>query len=115
MNKTTKKGIKFSTIARLLVLAVVLVNQCLAIFGKGLPFTSDLVYQIFSAIATVIAAGWAAWKNNDITKGAIIAGKLFDSLKDGSISKEEATEMLEAADAVITAEDDADEDEEDAE
>lgn len=111
MNKTTKKGIKFSTIARLLVLAVVLVNQCLAIFGKGLPFTSDLVYQICSAVCTIIAAGWAAWKNNDITKGAIIAGKLFDSLKDGKITNEEAREMLESADAVLTAGDEGEEEE----
>lgn len=105
------KNVKPSTIVRCVIYIMVLINQILAIFGTGLPFTSNLVYQILSAALTVGVGAWAAWKNNDFTKLACTAGKVFDALKDGKITEEEAKNLLESADAMITAESD-DEDEE---
>ena len=104
--------IKPSTIVRCVCLLVVIINEILAIFGKALPFTSNLVYQIISAVLFIGVAVWCAWKNNDITVAARTAGKIFDSLKDGSISQEEAKEFIESADAMVTAEDEVEETEE---
>ncbi|MBQ3502924.1 MAG: hypothetical protein IJA72_04625 [Clostridia bacterium] len=110
--KKALKEIKPSTIARCVVYIVVLINQVLAIFGKGLPFTANLVYQIASIVLTVVGGIWVAWKNNDFTKLARTAGQVFDALKDGRITENEAKELLESTDAIMTAEDDEEEDEE---
>ena len=93
--------IKVSTIARIGALLVALANQCLAIWGQGaLPFTENMTYQVISLVATVVLAVINAWKNNDITKVAILAGKVFDSLKDGKITEEEIENMLKERDSV---------------
>lgn len=113
MEKQNKIKIKPSTIIRLVVLAIALVNQCLAIFGKGLPFTSNLVYQILSIVATVVVAIWTAWKNNDITYLAKKAGQVFQALKDGVITDDEADDLIASADAAMVAE--GEDDEEDSE
>lgn len=104
-----KYKIKASTIMRCIALILVLINQVLAIFGKGLPFADELVYQIASVVLTIVVGIWSAWKNNDFTKAARVAGKVFDSIKDGSISQEEAKELIESADALMTAEEDDEE------
>lgn len=85
---------------------MVLVNQCLAIFGKGLPFTNDFAYQAISVILTIGTGLWTALKNNDFTKAARTAGKVFDALKDGKITTEEAESLLESADKIVSSEDD---------
>ena len=93
--------IKVSTIARIGALLVALANQCIAIWGQGaLPFTENMTYQVISLVATVVLAVINAWKNNDITKVAILAGKVFDSLKDGKITEEEIENMLKERDSV---------------
>ena len=49
-----------------------LVNQVLAIMGKGtIDIADDTIYQLFSLGATVITALIAWWKNNSFTKAAI--------------------------------------------
>lgn len=88
--------IKASTIARIGALAVALVNQCLALFGKGaLPFTENMTYQVISLAITALVAGINCWYNQDITKIAIIAGKIFDALNDGRITEEEIEAIIE--------------------
>lgn len=90
--------IKASTIARIGALVVVLVNQCLALFGKGaLPFTENMAYQVISLVVTAIVAGINCWYNQDITKIALIAGKLFDALSDGKITEEELEAIVQSA------------------
>ena len=91
-----KLDIKISTIARIASLVAALINQCLAIFGKGaLPFTEDAVYQIVSLLATVVIAAINAWYNNDITRIARLCGGVFDALSDGKISEDEIKAILE--------------------
>lgn len=93
-----KLTIKASVVGRICALLVVLINQCLAIFGKGsLPFTENAAYQVASLIATIVIAGINCWYNQDITKVARIAGKLFDSLHDGKITEDEIESIVRSA------------------
>ena len=90
-----KINIKPATIARIGSLLVALINQCLAIFGKGvLPFTENMTYQVVSLVAVVIIAAINAWYNNDISKVALLCGGVFDALSDGKITEEEIEKML---------------------
>lgn len=93
--------IKVSTIARIGALLVALANQCLALFGNGvLPFTENMAYQIISLAATIVISVISAWKNNDITKVARLAGKVFDALRDGKITENEVENMLKESDFI---------------
>lgn len=66
--------VKTDTIARTIVLIVALVNQCLAIFGKGtLDIAEEDLYQLVSVGATIAASIVAWWKNNSFTGAAIAA------------------------------------------
>lgn len=90
-----KMNIKPSTIARIGVLLVALVNQCLITFGRGiLPFTENVVYQVISLAAVVIIAAINAWYNNDISKLALLCGGVFKALSDGRITEEEIEKIL---------------------
>ena len=74
------------TIARTIVLALALLNQCLAIAGKGtIQIAENDVYQIVSLAWTIVSAIIAWWYNNSFTKHAIRADKYLDALKNGGI------------------------------
>lgn len=78
--------IKPDTIARTIVLALALVNQCLAIMGKGtIDIAENDVYQFVSLAWTIISAIVAWWYNNSFTKKAIRADKYLDALKNGGM------------------------------
>lgn len=71
-------------IVRLIVLALLLINQVLVTFGfTPLPFTEDQIYEVVSSVATVVVALWAWWKNNSITKEAEQADEYLKELKSG--------------------------------
>lgn len=90
-----KMNIKPATIARIGALLVALANQCLAMFGQDiLPFTENTAYQIISLVAVIVIAALNAWYNNDISKLALLCGRVFDALSDGKISEEEIEKML---------------------
>lgn len=73
------------TIARTIVLALALLNQCLAIAGKGtIQIAESDVYQVVSLLFTIGSAIVAWWYNNSFTKHAIRADRFLDSLKNGS-------------------------------
>lgn len=73
------------TIARTIVLALALINQCLAIAGKGtIQIAENDVYQVISLVWTIGSALVAWWYNNSFTKHAIRADDYLDSLKNGS-------------------------------
>ena len=74
------------TIARTIVLALALLNQCLAIAGKGtIQIAENDVYQIVSLAWTIVSAIIAWWYNNSFTQKAIRADKYLDALKNGGI------------------------------
>lgn len=75
------------TIARTIVLALALLNQCLAIAGKGtIQIAENDVYQIVSLAWTIVSAIIAWWYNNSFTKKAIRADKYLDALKNGGMT-----------------------------
>lgn len=56
-------------ITRLVVLAILLINQALVTFGwDPLPFDEDAIYQGVSSVATVVVALWAWFKDNPVTE-----------------------------------------------
>ena len=58
------------TIARTVVLALALLNQVLAICGKGqIQIAENDIYQIVSLTFTAVAAVWSWWKNNKVAAG----------------------------------------------
>lgn len=74
------------TIARTIVLVLALLNQCLAIAGKGtIQIAENDVYQIVSLAWTIVSSIVAWWYNNSFTKHAIRADKFLDALKNGGI------------------------------
>ena len=74
--------IETDTIARTIVLALALLNQILAVMGRGtIDIAESDIYQIASLIATIVSALWAWWKNNSFTKHAILADEYLDKLR----------------------------------
>ena len=74
------------TIARTIVLALALINQCLAIMGSGtIQIAENDVYQLVSLAWTIISAIVAWWYNNSFTKHARRADELLEALKNGGI------------------------------
>ena len=74
------------TIARTIVLALALLNQILAIMGKGkIDIAENDVYQIISLAWTIISSIVAWWYNNSFTQHAIRADKYLDGLRNGGI------------------------------
>lgn len=73
---------KAETIARTIVLALALLNQVLAICGKGqIEIAENDIYQIVSLTFTAVAAVWSWWKNNSFTQSAIKADEYLNELK----------------------------------
>ena len=69
-------------IVRLIVLAIVLINQALVVAGwNPLPFSEEQIYEAVSTVATVVIALWAWWKNNSVTKEAQEADAFLNELK----------------------------------
>ena len=74
--------IKKDTIIRLIVLALVLLNQVLCSTGViNFEIAEDKIYEGVSTIATIFISLWTAWKNNSITKNAIKADEYLNKLK----------------------------------
>lgn len=74
--------IKTETIIRTIVLILALINQVLAIMGKGqIPITEDEVYQLVTLLITVGSALWAWWKNNSFTLPALKADEYLEKLR----------------------------------
>lgn len=80
-----RERIKPDTIARTIVLTLALLNQILAIFGKGtIEIAENDVYQVVSIAWTIISAIVAWWWNNSYTQHAIRADKYLDRLRNGT-------------------------------
>lgn len=74
--------IKKDTIIRLIVLALVLLNQVLCSTGViNFEVEEDKIYEGVSTLATIFMSLWTAWKNNSITKNAIKADEYLNKLK----------------------------------
>jgi len=73
------------TLARTIVLALALINQILAIFGKGtIDIAESDIYQVVSIVFTIVTAIAAWWYNNDFTLAAMRGTELTRSLKESA-------------------------------
>lgn len=86
-----KKNINFAgvtpeTWARTIVLFIALINQVLAIMGKGqIEIAESDIYQICSLVFTVISTIWAWWKNNSFSLSAQDGDKVMKALESGEL------------------------------
>jgi SPP1 family holin len=79
-----KYKIDSQVIARTIILAIALINQIFAIFGRQqIPVQEDTVYQIVSLLFTIVTTVWSWWKNNSFTQEAIKADAYMHELKEG--------------------------------
>ena len=75
---------KPDTIARIIVLAITLLNQFLVMLGKApMDLDENTVYVAVSGVWTIIWSAWCCWKNNSFTKEAIMADEMMHQLKAG--------------------------------
>lgn len=75
---------KPDTIARTIVAAIALLNSIMLMIGKApLDLDENTIYVVCSGIATVATTIWVWWKNNSITKEAIVADDFMHELKSG--------------------------------
>lgn len=73
---------KKNAIIRLVVLAILLLNQALITLGYNpLPFSEEEIFTGVSTLATVVISVWAWWKNAPITKEAQNAQEILNTLK----------------------------------
>lgn len=80
---TTNK-ISAGTIARTIILALALLNQCLSMAGYAvLPIEDGQIETIVTTLWTVIAAVAAWWKNNSFTRAALAGDAVKDELREG--------------------------------
>lgn len=76
------KNNKSNAIIRLVVLAVLIVNQTLITLGyEPLPFSDEQVYEAVSIVALVVGSLWVWWKNNNVTDVAIAGQAELERIK----------------------------------
>jgi SPP1 family holin len=73
------KGVSKDTWVRIIVLALILVNQVsVTVFGNQLlPFSDEQLYEGISTGLTIAVAIWTTWKNNSFTTEAQRADQLI--------------------------------------
>lgn len=77
-----RQHIQPDTIARTIFLALALLNQILAILGKGtIDIAENDIYQIVSLAWTIVSSIIAWWWNNSYTQHAIRADQYLDALR----------------------------------
>lgn len=91
--KTLDKG----TIIRSSLLILSFINEIIALIGAT-SYASATWYQIISLIFTIIVSSICAWKNNDFTKVAQLAGQVLKALKDKKLEEDEVKNLLSHAD-----------------
>ena len=78
-----KERISTGTIIRTIILALALFNQVMTASGHPVINISDeTITQVVTALATIITAVIAWWKNNSFTNEAIQADTYMHQLKD---------------------------------
>lgn len=88
------KSLDKGTILRTVLQVLVYVNQFIALLGST-SFAASPVYQWISFGVTLVITALSYWYNNDWTKFSQLARDIFDMMKDGNISDEEAKEFIE--------------------
>lgn len=76
-------GVSRNTIARTIWAGIVLLNSVLLMLGKTpLGLDENVIYEIVSGLAAVVATVQVWWKNNSFTKQAREADLVKDGIKE---------------------------------
>lgn len=84
------RGISADTAIRTALLALALTNQILTACGKPIiPISDGELYELISALFTVVTAVAAYWKNNSVTAEAQEADEYLQAVREGEAVKGE--------------------------
>lgn len=76
------KNNKSNAIIRLIVLAVLIVNQTLITLGyEPLPFSDEQIYESVSIVALVVVSLYSWWRNNNVSEEALAGQAEIERLK----------------------------------
>lgn len=90
------KSLDKGTIIRTALLGCAFINQIIALVGMT-TYASSPVYQTITVVVTIVVSSLTAWKNNDFTHLAQLAGSVLKALKDGKLEEGEIQELLNKA------------------
>ena len=75
---------KPDTIIRTILAGLALLNAVLVMLGKApLDLDENTIYVVVSGIASLVTTFWVWWKNNSITRAALIGDDVMRSIKEG--------------------------------
>ena len=75
---------KPDTIIRTILAGLALLNAVLVMLGKApLDLDENTIYVVGSGIASIVTTFWAWWKNNSVTRAALIGDDVMRSIKEG--------------------------------
>ena len=75
---------KPNTIIRTILAGLALLNAVLVMLGKApLDLDENTIYVVGSGIASLVTTFWVWWKNNSITRAALIGDDVMRSIKEG--------------------------------
>lgn len=96
MNKIINKlkSLDIGTIVRTVLQLLAYANQALALI-KPFEWSNNAVYQWISFGVSLAITAITYWYNNDWSSLSILTRDIFDMLKDGKISKEEAEAFID--------------------
>lgn len=94
--KDIVKNVKPSTIVRLIVLIISLVNLVLSIFGTyQIPGLTDSQQESLAVIITVIVSAISYWYNNSWSENATAADKVLGLLKNSDVSIDDLISVVD--------------------
>ncbi len=74
-----------------------MVNQILTSLGKNpLPFSDSVTYESITLLITTAVAIYTAWKNNSVTKPALMSDKIKNAVKNGALTAEQVAEFIDS-------------------
>lgn len=102
MKRKTLSEVQISTIVRLIVLIVAVVNLLLSSFTDfRLPGLDATKQQATATILAAIASVVSYWYNNSWTENATAADKILDTLKNSDVKVEDVLESIEILEASL--------------
>ena len=94
--KINLNGINASTVARIVILLLALVNATLQMLGfNTIPITNDEISNFVSILFVIGTVLYNAYKNLNVSKPSQIAQTLTDCIKNGEIAVEQAEDMIQ--------------------
>lgn len=88
------KQLDKGTICRTILQFGAYANQLIALIGRT-SYADSTPYQIISFVVTTIVTAVGYWYNNNWSGLAILAGRFFKMLRDGTITPDEANQFMD--------------------